>query len=84
MVVGGGPVHIVRVLPHGGTSGVAVWGRDMGDDGINITKTRRRTCGIPVAGNGEEVTNSRGRFLSEGGGGQSASGGGDTTSQYLH
>ena len=34
---GGGPGHIGKVLPRGGSSGVTIWSRDLGAEGSNGT-----------------------------------------------
>ena len=35
---GGGPVSLSKVIPRCGTSGVSIWGRDIGSDNSNVTK----------------------------------------------
>ena len=36
---GGGSVHLVRVILHGGTIGAAIWGGDLGAVRFNVGKT---------------------------------------------
>ena len=69
MVRGGGPVCIGKFLPRSGTSGIAIWVRDLSGDGSNVKKDQGRTRRIPVAGDREEDAKSRGQFLAEVGSG---------------
>ena len=43
-----------KVLPRGGKSGAAIWGRDLGTFGCNVEKSVGRTCGFPTAVDSEE------------------------------
>ena len=40
MAGGGVTNHLGNVLPHGGLSGVIIWGRSLGADGSNTTKLK--------------------------------------------
>ena len=39
MMGGGRPVSLSIVIPYCGTSGVYVWGRDLGAENSNVSKT---------------------------------------------
>ena len=57
--VGGGPDCLSKVLLRGGSSGVTIWGRYLGSDGIYSSKTRGIACGIPTTGDRAEYATDR-------------------------
>ena len=60
MARGGVPYHLRKVLARGVSSGVTIWGRYMGSDGSNGTKTLENKCGITAAGDRAEDVTARG------------------------
>ena len=77
--VGGGNVHIGKVLLCGSSDGDVVWGGDVGDIGANGAEVIGGTCGFPSTGNKVKGKVSEIRVVAEGGGEQSTSGNGGTT-----
>ena len=81
---GGGSVHLGKVLPRGGTSGVDIWGRDLVAVACHVKTNLGCTCGFPMTGDREEGEKAKGWVLAEGSIGQREPGDRDKIARDLH
>ena len=72
-----------KVLPHGDTGGVIVWGGDLVVFVPNGAEAGESSCEVPDKGENVEGKKAERRIMAEGGGGQRTLGSGDTTALDL-